>query len=131
MDAWEAYAVDAAEERGDQPSEDAISNALGSLADSASQWISPEGLDRAVEKAAAAADGLRQKGLDAASQGLAAAKDKAKLFEKMQANDPLFAEEPAAPVAEPDAAPTTNGDHAHARELASTATERPPARARM
>ena len=119
MDAWEAYAVDAAEERGDQPSEDAISNALGSLADSASQWISPEGLDRAVEKAAAAADGLRQKGLDAATQGLAAAKDKAKLFEKMQANDPLLAAggEPAAPVAEPDAAPTTNGDDAHKREL--------------
>ena len=58
MDAWEAYAVDAAEERGDQPSEDAISNALGSLADSASQWISPEGLDRAVEKAAALAKRL-------------------------------------------------------------------------
>ena len=37
MDAWEAYAVDAAEEQGDQPAEDAISKGLESLADSASQ----------------------------------------------------------------------------------------------
>ena len=35
MDAWEAYAVDAAEEQGDQPAEDAISKGLESLADSA------------------------------------------------------------------------------------------------
>ena len=116
MDAWEAYAVDAAEEQGDQPAEDAISKGLESLADSASQWLAP-----GVEKAAAAADGLRQKGLEAANQGLAAAKDRAKLFDlnALQANDPLFAagEQPAAPAAEPDAAPTTNDD-AHARELA-------------
>ena len=116
MDAWEAYAVDAAEEQGDQPAEDAISKGLESLADSASQWLAP-----GVEKAAAAADGLRQKGLEAANQGLAAAKDRAKLFDlnALQANDPLFAagEQPAAPAAEPDAAPTTDDD-AHARELA-------------
>ena len=97
MDAWEAYAVDAAEEQGDQPAEDAISKGLESLADSASQWLAP-----GVEKAAAAA------------------KDRAKLFDlnALQANDPLFAagEQPAAPAAEPDAAPTTNDD-AHAREL--------------
>ena len=88
MDAWEAYAVDAAEEQGDQPAEDAISKGLESLADSASQWLAP-----GVEKAAAAADGLRQKGLEAANQGLAAAKDRAKLFDlnALQANDPLFA----------------------------------------
>ena len=101
MDAWEAYAVDAAEEQGDQPAEDAISKGLESLADSASQWLAP-----GVEKAAAAADGLRQKGLEAANQGLAAAKDRAKLFDlnALQANDPLFAagEQPAAPAAEPD-----------------------------
>ena len=95
MDAWEAYAVDAAEEQGDQPAEDAISNGLESLADSASQWLAP-----GVEKAAAAADGLRQKGLEAA----AAAKDRAKLFDlnALQANDPLFAagEQPAAAAGE-------------------------------
>ena len=94
MDAWEAYAVDAAEEQGEQPAEDAISKGLESLADSASQWLAP-----GVEKAAAAADGLRQKGLEAANQGLAAAKDRAKLFDlnALQANDPLFAagEQPA------------------------------------
>ena len=109
MDAFEAYAVDAAEEQEGPPAEDAISKGLESLADSASQWLAP-----GVEKAAAAADGLRQKGLEAANQGLAAAKDRAKLFDlnARQANDPLFAagEQPAAPAAEPDAAPTTNDD---------------------
>ena len=117
MDAWEAYAVDAAEEQGDQPAEDAISKGLESLADSASQWLAP-----GVEKAAAAADGLRQKGLEAANQGLAAAKDRAKLFDlnALQANDPLFAagEQPAAPAAEPDAASAADESDAHARELA-------------
>ena len=43
MDAWEAYAVDAAEEQGDQPAEDAISKGLESLADSAATRSTEQG----------------------------------------------------------------------------------------